>query len=275
MNRKFLILTEGSVTEPNLLAPLFEKYGFEVKKEEKINIELETKENFEFSKFEVENAKKDLVIIAQGPRNRLKELIKLYNTNVRMEKFFTTSRDIFAGIFLIYDVDQTLKDVLTDIFNKLNNEQEGLLLISSPCIEVLAHYEFFKDDEISGYHISQCYKKPLNMAVNNKYHISVDQYLVDNFEKLAVFYLDKNIKEFKNNNVMEHPELIVKKVNELNERNLISENTVELRYRYFSTVLYVCFAYILGLTKNEDNAEKIRDFLIKKNKNKEKLEKTA
>lgn len=40
MNKKFLILTEGQVTEPNFLIPLFQKYGFNVNKEEQIDVRI-------------------------------------------------------------------------------------------------------------------------------------------------------------------------------------------------------------------------------------------
>ena len=53
-----------------------------------------------------------------------------------------------------------------------------------------------------------------------------------------------------------------KNVNELNKRTLLSNNSVEFNYRYFTTVLYVCFAYVLGLTKEFENASILKNFLL-------------
>lgn len=56
--------------------------------------------------------------------------------------------------------------------------------------------------------------------------------------------------------------MIVTKINELNMRRLIDEKTVEFEYRYFSTVVYVCVAYILGFTKEIENAQYLQKFLL-------------
>lgn len=41
MSKKYLIITEGNVTEPNFLVPLFQKYGFKVNKQEQINVRID------------------------------------------------------------------------------------------------------------------------------------------------------------------------------------------------------------------------------------------
>lgn len=41
MSKKYLIITEGNVTEPNFLVPLFPKYGFKVNKQEQINVQID------------------------------------------------------------------------------------------------------------------------------------------------------------------------------------------------------------------------------------------
>lgn len=63
---------------------------------------------------------------------------------------------------------------------------------------------------------------------------------------------------------MEHPKLVISKINTLNKRTLLNDGSVEFYYRYFTTVIYVCFAYVLGLTKEVDNVSILKEFLNKK-----------
>ena len=192
MSKKFLIITEGSVDEPNLLVKLFEKYGFNVIKEEKINVNINEKNKTKFLKSEAINIDKDTVIIAQGPRNRLKELVNLAKKQpVEFEWLFTGFREAFAGIFLIYDVDQTLNCELEEAFKMFSYEQEGLLLISSPCIEVLADNEDDRNEPICGTHLSKVYKPLIKGYLNKKYNISFADYVFENFEKIMLKYLEK------------------------------------------------------------------------------------
>ncbi len=275
MSKKFLIVTEGSDTEPEFLVKLFEKYGFIVQKEHQINVRIDEKEAEDtiFKKYEAINETKDIVIIAQGPRNRIRDLIKLYNHNqYDIEKFFTKSKDTFAGIFLIYDVDQTLNKDLENAFKKFNNEQDGLLLVSSPCVEVLAHEKDININEIKGEHLSKEYKPKVNTYINAKYHITTKEYIFENFESIALKYLNMNFNDFNSANVMEHPQLIINMINKLNIRELNKDNQVHFYYRYFSTVIYVCVAFILGLTKEEENVEIFKKFLKEKTQNKDTIQ---
>lgn len=195
MNKKFLILTEGQVTEPNFLIPLFQKYGFNVNKEEQIDVRIGAK-NSNFKKYEIELDNRDIIVIAQGPRNRIRDLMLLFNNKqYDLEKFFDQSRELFSAIFLIYDVDQIINEQLEIAFEKFNNEQDGLLLVSSPCIEVLSHEKELNINEIKGTHLSETYKNKINQYINTKYHISVIDYIIKYFEQIALKYLEKNAYE--------------------------------------------------------------------------------
>ena len=70
---------------------------------------------------------------------------------------------------------------------------------------------------------------------------------------------------------MEHPFLLMKMANALNERH--NEGKKELSYviyRYYSTVAYVAFAYINNLTKEIDNLDIVASFFKKRIKEKTK-----
>ena len=59
---------------------------------------------------------------------------------------------------------------------------------------------------------------------------------------------------------MEHPDFVLEQINELNERKFESNDCLPVVYRYFTTTLYVCLAYILGLTKEMENAQRVIEF---------------
>ena len=61
---------------------------------------------------------------------------------------------------------------------------------------------------------------------------------------------------------MEHPEFVLQQINLLNERTYTNQDLQPVLYRYFTTTLYVCIAYILGLTKEVDNSKIVEDFFL-------------
>lgn len=112
--------------------------------------------------------------------------------------------------------------------------------MSSPCLERLREY-----------------KRERNVLINKETGLNTTEYIVKNFETLAVQFLDMNRYEFDELNVMEHPGLVIEKIN---KENLRSEYRVI--YRYFTTVLYVALAYICGKTRQIDNYAEVREFLL-------------
>ncbi len=248
-------MVEGEKAEPILLENVLKRYGFNCIKttQQAIDgsIELDVK------KFV--NGYNN-VVIAQAAKNMISSFLKL----VEKYKYFdfnnalTISDDgslVYAGVFMIFDVDHTAKDVLSNAMRKFNNENEGLLLVSSPCIEVMADYGREKELEIKE-HVKE-YKKELN----RRYPNGALQYIIGNFESLAIKFLDQNRKDFNEENIMNHPQLVVDAINSLNTRNADGSAL----YRYFTTVIYVAIAYLHGLTREISNYSAVREFFISKN----------
>ncbi len=261
MAKNFLIITEGKKTEINILSAVFERYGYEVFKGDQIKIP-EDFEEFSFDKTFELSKENDRVIIAQGPKNTISHFLKfIEKKQAEIDRFFGSLEDVFAGIFLVYDVDHTLKDELNKMFSKYQDETTGLLLLSSPCIEILSDLE--RTEEIAVEHLSE-YKSERNVWFDKNFHKSTEKYMADNFEELALYYLKKNCEETGSKNVMEHPSLLLSKINELNDRTYINDDYIPVVYRYFTTTVYVCVAYIMGLTKQIDNSEEVIKFFESK-----------
>ena len=224
MAKNFLIITEGTKTEPTILKTIFEKYKFNVIDHEPIKISDE-KDSFELDVSEL-SEQSDNIIIAQGPKNRIRDFLLLVNKQKEdIDRYFVKLKKNFAGIFLVYDVDHTLKEDLEEMYNKYNDETSGLLLLSSPCVEILSEPERVKKIETE--HL-KTYKTERNKWVNKK--------------------------------VMEHPDFVLEQINKFNERTFISNDILPVIYRYFTTTLYVCIAYIMGLTKQIDNSDEVIKF---------------
>lgn len=258
MTKNFLIITEGVKTEPNILEAILTKYGFNVIRQAPIEISKED-EPFDLDVTKL-SGYKDNIYIAQGPENRIRDFLSLIDSNCEdVERYFSKFEEIFSGIFLIYDVDHTSKEDLKEMFVKYNDETSGLLILSSPCIEILS--EPNRKNELRVDHLYE-YKTERKAWVQSKTSNSVENYIINNFEDLILEFLKQNCEESGSNNVMEHPEFVLKQINLLNNRTYISNDLQPVLYRYFTTTLYVCIAYILGLTKEIENSKLVEEFFL-------------
>lgn len=256
MNKNILLIVEGSVYEQSIFGNVFSKYGFNtIISNEKMDID----GIGQFQRFEYQLNKNNVVII-QGPRNRIHDFLKLYNENeMSIERAFSYSYAFFSGIFLIYDVDHNDCDDIKEMYNKFADESTGMLLLSSPCIEVIADYNRNRGET------RYSHLKEYKADINNHYKGSTDKFIVENFNDLMLYFLNKNYKDFNEANIMEHPSLLVDSVNRFNERiNCKDKFSSYAIYRYFSTVVYVAIAYANGLTKDINNYDLVRNFFTKK-----------
>lgn len=249
----YLILTEGKRPEYRIFSKILEKYGFTVNKQ---SIKILDYEDINIDKIEISELTegKNYALIAQAPRNRLGDLLRYYKKkNYDINKVFRKEYNFFNYVFLIFDVDHTSNEDLEEIFNYHNDEgSDGLLLISSPCIEILSEPD--RKEVLKENHL-ETYKHRINTELSLKYHMGAGEYIIKNFEELCLKFLEKNYNDFKSKNIMEHPSLVIKLVNDNNFRSV--EN---VEYRYFTTVIYVLIAHIFGLTKEIDNYELVYEF---------------
>lgn len=258
MKDNYLLVVEGTKTEKNIFQNVLEKYGFNViDVKEKLDVEnVGQLESLEFS-----NERKNVIMI-QGPKNRIHDFLKMYNEKEdSIEKAFSLSSTKFKGIFLMYDVDHNDQTDIEEMFAKFQDESSGMLLLSSPCIEVLGEYDFHQEARFN--HLKE-YKSRLNTKYNIEGYNSVEDYIIKNFDEACIKFLDLNYKEFNEPNIMEHPSLIIKSIAK-NERINYPKNRKEesyVIYRYFTTVVYVFVAYINGLTSEIENYKIVRDYFL-------------
>ena len=258
MMSNLLFIVEGETDEPTVLGSVFERYGFKViRSAERMSVDTEDS-GLQFEKFQYATDRSNVVII-QGPRTRIHDFLKAFKENeMSLERAFSYAYSYFKGIFLIFDVDHNDCEDVEEMYRRFGDESSGMLLLSSPCFEVLADFDHDRKEET--YHRIHEYKA----AINEHHKGRTLDFMVDHFPELLLFFLEKNRKEFQEDNVMEHPRLIVESINRLNERvNCREPDQSYVVYRYFSTVLYVAIAYANGLTKEVRNYEAVREFFLK------------
>lgn len=239
--------------EPNILDWVLKEYGYEVVIEEKQN----TYSNINLTKIELSNGKNNAVIV-KAPRNRLTDALMAYEKeNVDLHKMFGNG-ELFNGVYIIYDVDHTSNEDLIKAYNLHNDENDnGLLLVSSPCIEVLTDLNREQDLKIKK--SFKEYKAERNTVLQSKYKCNCEEYIKNNFNEIVIYYLDKNYKELNETNIMNHPKFVIDKINKENYRS-----KTECTIRYFTTVLYVAIAHMKGLTKKIDNYKEVKEFFENK-----------
>lgn len=256
MSKKFLFLVEGQETEPDIIGTVFERYGFNSVKANRQTID----GSIEFNISELSD-NKDNIVIAQAYNNRLEDVLKKYQDRYcDLGKLFSKDESLFAGIFLIFDVDHTSMDSLNELFGKFNNESDGLLLVNSPCIEVLSEPDRVQELIIRE-HFKE-YKKERRSKINEQYHCTITKYICDHFEENVVKFLTQNYEEFNENNISLHPQLVIEQINLKNERNADGSAII----RYFTTVIYVAIAFVKGLLKQENNYPLVLAFFLEMGK---------
>ena len=173
MNKNILLVVEGSKTEHKILGTIFKKYGFEVITKPALNKEL-SNYNETLTIHEYSNSK-DIITIVTGPHSRLKHILKTYNKDTdNFERFLNLANKNFVATFFIYDVDHTSKEELKEVFNNLNDESSALLLVSSPCIEIISDTNRYLPIQVD--HIKK-YKSERNIYCHSTFKMNTEEKL--------------------------------------------------------------------------------------------------
>lgn len=252
--KNYLIIVEGAKTEQSIFEYVLPQYDLNVViNKEKLN------NDCDFTKTTFSNDKENVIVI-EGPKNRIKDVLHCTETNTDINRLFEESTIFFAGIFLVYDVDHNDNEILDAAYQKFNNTSDGLLILNVPCVEVLAEYDFeriFESNEISNY------KSILNDYYSKKQGVNAIDYVKQYFNFIMINFLEKNFQEFYEFNsewevedVSLHPFFL----KEMHSRhNEIYSNSF-VRFRYFATVLYVIIANIKGFFRNSNNYQIVLEY---------------
>lgn len=257
-HRKYLLLVEGEKAEVEIFSAVLGKYGYKVNRNLR---KLDFKGTGDPLGPDVFSSEESDVYILSGKQTRLRDVVNCFDpkTDFFERALGFRASDIFQGIFLIYDVDHNESEVLEKAFSRFDSEDKGLLLLECPCLEVLGDDEVDPIPERKMERPSKDYKPELNKYHERVHGCSTVEYIKENFERLALRFLVQNHEDFSSSDVMEHPGLVIKKINEMNERSN-EKDSVYCVYRYYTTVVYVFLAYIKGLTREIDNYEAVKRF---------------
>ena len=220
--------------------------------------------NDDLPDFNITEYQKDkrIVTIVQGPQTRIYNLISDYDKNCNVPlNLFPAKALIYlflpGFISFMMSILMTMP-VFQNFYSIFNNPQDGLLLVSNPCIEVLAD----KVKTPNAYTKITQYKEVVWKQLR-KGRGNLVKYISEHFNELIIETIKQNSLEFNENNVSEHPDLLLKKNIETNKTILNDEGQLQLLIRYFSTVIYVFIADIENITKDFDNTQKLIAFFEK------------
>lgn len=251
-NRCALIIVEGQKTEPSIFKYIFEKYGYHFH-------DMNNDDDWDSYKIDVDNRK--TIFLIQGKRNRLKDLLEQYEEYDTLSECYKID-DVVALNYIVYDFDYVKSEELQKLRKKFYSPQEGELLLSNPCIEVLAEQKFYPHKGRS-----TRYKKRINSQIEEtgftgKSGIALNiSYICSHFEELLITHIKRNCIMFNERNVLKHPSLLIDYVLKTNKNNV---NTDLFEFHYLSTVIYVAIAELEGLTKKVDNADEVISYFKKK-----------
>ena len=263
-----LVIVEGQNDEIDILDYALKQYNFEViAKKEKLT------KNKIFNKIEFSNINGTNIFVVQGPQNRISKIIKEFDENELIFRYFFDSNQKFNAIFFVYDADHTSKEEMNEAFEKFKDETTtGIILLNVPCLEVIS------DEELKlfeGKHFKE-YKRILNTYHSIKQGLKAVDYIKQNFNSLLLKWLEINCEEFKKenfeyDNFMDHPALIKKLDEKYNLREKVDSNNLS-KIRYYATALYVLIGYAAKLNKFENNITYLKGYLEGiENKNEQKL----
>lgn len=258
--KKYLAIVEGEKMETDILEYVLQKYDFnvEVSQEKLSNESKDFKQTFICDDYD------DFYII-QGPRNRIKEVLKLVEeSDGLIERYFFDKAISFSGIFLVYDVDHNTYDELERARNKFNNISDGLLILSFPCIEAVCENEFKP-------YISTSYKKYKNnkdLYCQKHFGVSSKDYIKFRFNELMIKAMENNknffnkfLKNIYTEDVLNHIDYSL----ELNKRfNVIegnSEDNFYVEINFYATLLYIIISVVKGFFKEENNYDSLLSYL--------------
>lgn len=258
--RRILLVVEGEKDEKTILGEILTLYGF-VKEEKEKDVLIWGQDN-ECDTFIFKKDKSEVVIV-EGPRNRIKDFLKyLEEQDVDFENFTTFDKRHFNATFLIYDVDHNEDEHINKMIERFSDESSGLLLLNCPCLETISGVHHLIHNK-KLFHLKE-YKKRLNTHLEEHHKCHSKQFIVKHFNKLALEFLDKNVRELGCTNINEHPRLIIEYINKHNIRfNTSDKNECYVVYRYFTTVIYVMIAYLRGLTVQIDHYDTVRNFFLR------------
>ncbi len=230
MNSKknILCVVEGEVTEIEIFKSLFMQLGYEIVSRTK---------NGNFQHIVYDDNKSRLYLVPGKHPQVTSELANLENIDIH--KLYCINEKYVAYTFIVYDFDSAKGNYLLDKYkNKFNSEDEGLLIVSSPCIESIVDTRTSSRD----YNDKPSKYKDDVLTLNNivlDNNSNIIDYINKNIFDLLIKQLEYNASTFETKDIFEHINCAYKKA----EDNNVDINTGNYDYKAIFTLLYVIVAF--------------------------------
>ncbi len=237
---RMLIVVEGEVDEVEIFKKLFSIIGFTV---------IESTKNGDFT--HITNVLGDNVVyLIPGPKSKIQSVLETFDVNTMdLSLFFGISETIPLN-YIVYDVDITNYERFSSIIPNFCTPQEGLVLLSNPCIEVIADEEYLIHNDKPSLYKGVVRQQVLSKNKMNQ-NDSLLSYIINNVLDLFIEQIKRNIVFFSSNDVIDHVLSSYSKIG----TNQFSFNPNSYSYTKLFTVIYVVLADIFDVSRELDNAE--------------------
>jgi len=237
-----LIIIEGESTELLIFKKVFKLLDFKI---------VEETRGSNFEKYKLTKDKK-VVYLIPGEKTELLAMLRVFDKNSMDLSLHYKIKEEVALNFIVYDGDANVGEEFHNLLNKFNTPEDGMVLISNPCIEVLADNKFYE-------HIGapRLYKEKVRQQLIKdklvRHGERLINYIIENIIKLFIKHIERNEIIFNSSDVMEHV---------IESYKLLKDNTIDAdqsiyEYKYLVTVVYVAVACVLSLTRYKDNTNLI------------------
>ncbi|MDY6391364.1 MAG: hypothetical protein SPL80_00830 [Bacilli bacterium] len=258
---RHLLICEGEKPEFRIITGLLQSYGFSVTKEVRTSLPIDGKK-IPVTYLQLTDQIREVVVI-KDRYCRIGELLVHMDTewvDLGLMLPFQLDEDEFASILFLHDVDHASDADLRDLMAKLNNPEEGLLLISNPCIEALGD---FYESHIHVHEHCKEYKKVLERRfTRRKSNIgtssSFSAFLAEQARFFMALRLCENVVSFQEKDLLLHPSLFVDRCVRTNHTN---NGVFPADFSPISSVAYVLVGCIFNLFAQEDNSSIVLDKL--------------
>jgi len=239
---RILLVVEGEKTEVDVFKELFTILGFSVVQEPKRG---------NFSRYTISTADK-LVYLIPGPKQQVLEIMKEFDSaSMDLSLFFNIPEPIALN-YIVYDADDTIFADFSSLIENFKSSQDGLILLSNPCFEVLADNVYDTHHKAPKY-----YKKKVRQQLISTGSINPGttllQYMVNNIIGLLIEQVRRNEVFFNSSDIYNHA---------IDSYNLISSNVIDrtlniYTYSNLFSVIFVILGDIFEVSKYENNTQKL------------------
>jgi hypothetical protein len=173
--------------------------------------------------------------------------------NISIAELVSEKPHFFQGTFFLHDVDHYSCRSLKKLSDLLNTQENGFLLLSSPCVESVADFRPMA---------ATSFDKPTQYrgVVRNSCRMDV----IDYFRRQRLACLEKDLRRncafSRSDDFLTHGSFLANNVSSIRKRH---KKSPRLCFSFFASQIYILLGFIYGIQYDENNCEKLSSLMLK------------